>query len=161
MTRFVGMLTGILITISLYFLYLDHNLQTAGVAAGIEAIPAMPGESASPDLALPPLPRIPDQDVANKSTESTSNSQPPTADSVQLEALANLIPQEVVFWRPFHSRYSATGFARRMTDATGVKVHVLPVDKKQYRVAFNYLDENDRLSKISIIENITGLELEP
>ena len=37
MVRFMGMLTGIMITISLYILYPGHNLQNMEPAAGVEA----------------------------------------------------------------------------------------------------------------------------
>lgn len=156
MMRFMGMLTGILITISLYFLYLNYAMQAAP-----EPSPAIEAVAPSPEQGLSSPPKAPEHNAGNPLEESTSDYQLPPADLIQPKPSANAGVQEVIFWQPFQSHYSASGFARRMTDATGVRVHVLAADKKQYRVAFSYLDEVDRLTKINIIQNITGLELTP
>ena len=163
MIRFTGMLTGILITIGLYLLYLNINMQAAPVPAEIVPEQLVEAAQPSPDYAPEPMSQVSGQENEAKATPPmVMNQQPqPSPDTGELEAGTDSSAQEAVFWEPFHSRYSATGFARRMTIATGIQIHVLPADKHQYRVAFNYQDEDDRATKISTIEGITGLELTP
>lgn len=161
MIRFTGMLTGILITIGLYLLYLNINMQTSPAAPGI--VPDQALEATQPSPVEPPAiaSGISDQDDEVGASQPTAPDGQDSTDTSEIEASLDPGSLEAVFWEPFHSRYSASGFARRMTVATGIPVHVLPGDKHQYRVAFNYLDEEDRATKISIIESITGLELNP
>ena len=65
-----------------------------------------------------------------------------------------------LFWSPFRSEWSAQGFARRLRSATRVPVEVVAGGTGQYRVAFSYQDETERLAHIERIETITGLRLE-
>ncbi len=65
-----------------------------------------------------------------------------------------------LFWSPFRSEWSAQGFARRLSSATRVPVEVVAAGTGQYRVAFSYQDETERLAHIERIETITGLQLE-
>jgi hypothetical protein len=65
-----------------------------------------------------------------------------------------------LFWSPFRSEWSAQGFARRLRSATRVPVEVVAAGSGQYRVAFSYQDETERLAHIERIETITGLRLE-
>ena len=161
MIRFAGMLTGILITIGVYLLYLDVSMQTSPVAPEIvpdqalEATPSSPVES--PVIAS----SISDQNDEAAASQPMAPDDQASTDTSDTKASLGSGSLEADFWNPCHSHYSATGFARRMTVATGIPVHVLPGDKHQYRVAFNYLDEEDRATKISVIESITGLELTP
>ncbi len=65
-----------------------------------------------------------------------------------------------LFWSPFRSEWAAQGFAGRLTSATQVPVEVINAGPGQYRVAFSYRDETERLAQIERIETITGLKLE-
>lgn len=65
-----------------------------------------------------------------------------------------------LFWSPFRSEWSALGFARRLSSATQVPVEVVAAGTGQYRVAFSYQDEMERLAHIERIETVTGLQLE-
>jgi len=65
-----------------------------------------------------------------------------------------------LFWSPFRSAWSAQGFAGRLTSATQVPVEVVNAGPGEYRVAFSYQDETERLAQIMRIESITGLKLE-
>jgi len=65
-----------------------------------------------------------------------------------------------LFWSPFRSEWSARGFAGRLTSATQVPVEVINAGPGEYRVAFSYQDETERLARIERIETITGLKLE-
>ena len=161
MIRFTGMLTGILITIGLYLLYLNINMQASPAAP--EIVPNQALEAPQPSPVEPPaiVSGMSGQDDATGTTEPMAPSEQASMDTGEAEASLVSGSLEAVFWEPFHSRYSASGFARRMTVATGIPVHVVPGGKHQYRVAFHYLDEEERTTKISIIESITGLELSP
>jgi hypothetical protein len=163
MMRFMGMLTGILITTGLYFLYLNHNMQA--IPASLDTGPGQAEEvvvaSPSPGLTLAASSNLSKQDAGDRVAEPLTQHQQLSPDILEPETSTDSNTRTAVFWDPFHSRYSASGFARRITHATGIQVHILPADKHQYRVAFNYLDENDRVTKFNIIESITGLELTP
>jgi hypothetical protein len=65
-----------------------------------------------------------------------------------------------LFWSPFRSEWAARGFAGRLTSATQVPVEVINAGPGEYRAAFSYRDETERLARIERIETITGLELE-
>lgn len=65
-----------------------------------------------------------------------------------------------LFWSPFRSEWAARGFAGRLTASTQVPVQVVNVGPGQYRVAFSYRDETERLARIAHIETVTGLKLE-
>jgi hypothetical protein len=65
-----------------------------------------------------------------------------------------------LFWSPFRSEWAARGFARRLTESTEVPVEVIHMGPGNYRVAFNYQDESERLARIERIETVTGLQLE-
>jgi len=65
-----------------------------------------------------------------------------------------------LFWSPFRSAWSAQGFAGRLTSATQVPVEVVNAGPGEFRVAFSYQDETERLAQIMRIESITGLKLE-
>ena len=65
-----------------------------------------------------------------------------------------------LFWSPFRSEWAARGFAGRLTLATQVPVEVINAGPGEYRAAFSYQDETERLARIERIETITGLKLE-
>jgi len=65
-----------------------------------------------------------------------------------------------LFWSPFRSEWAARGFADRLTSATQVPVEVINAGPGEYRAAFSYQDETERLARIERIETITGLKLE-
>ena len=63
------------------------------------------------------------------------------------------------FWNPFRSEIAANGFATRLTRVTGIDYRVVRLEPGTYQVAFAYADDDERRSKISQIEQATGLEL--
>jgi hypothetical protein len=65
-----------------------------------------------------------------------------------------------LFWSPFRSEWAAQGFAGRLSLATQVPVEVINAAPGEYRAAFSYQDETERLARIERIETITGLKLE-
>ena len=63
-------------------------------------------------------------------------------------------------WSPFHSKWAAQGFARRLTVATDVPVEVVHEGPGNYQVVFSYRDDGERQAMVERIETVTGLELE-
>lgn len=68
-------------------------------------------------------------------------------------------PQWHVFWSPFRSELSARGFADRVERLTGMDLEVTRVEPGRYQVAFLYLDDMERQSKLAEIAAMTGLRL--
>jgi len=64
-----------------------------------------------------------------------------------------------LFWSPFRSRLAASGFASSLTDRSDVSVEVVKLSPTEFRVAFEYQDETERLATIHRIESTTGLKL--
>jgi len=64
------------------------------------------------------------------------------------------------FWKPFSTPGSAQGFARSITEKTGLEVKVIRVKAGQYEVAFAYSDAEDRVADTRLIERELGLRLE-
>ena len=64
-----------------------------------------------------------------------------------------------VFWRPFRSRLSAEGFARRVGVMTGLEVRVTEQTPGEFSVAFPYSDDQEKWLNIGTIELATGLTL--
>ncbi len=62
-----------------------------------------------------------------------------------------------MFWRPFRSEFSADGFAERLQQATGMDFRVMRIAPGRYEVAFAYLDEEQRRSRLTQIAAATGL----
>ncbi len=69
-------------------------------------------------------------------------------------------PRWHVFWNPFRSEFSANGFAERLQQSTGMDFRVTRVGPGRYEVAFAYLDEEQRQSRLTRISAATGLHLE-
>lgn len=63
------------------------------------------------------------------------------------------------FWSPFGSQIAANGFVSRLEAVTGYDFRIVKVETGVYEVAFAYMDEAERLDKISVIASATGLEL--
>lgn len=68
-------------------------------------------------------------------------------------------PQWQIFWSPFRSTRSATGFAERLTTVTGLEITVLEERRGRHYVAFAYADELQRDARYALIEHSTGLQI--
>lgn len=152
MMRFTGMLTGILITTGLYFLYLNLNMQ-ASPNSGMKQV--LENSAVSPEQTTIPLTQVP----AQAPETAIVDKQPLLSKPPEPEIISEPTSASATFWKPFRSHYSAAGFARRMSRATGIEIKVIEADKHLYKVAFNYSDEHERAAKTSLIENVTGLDL--
>jgi len=64
-----------------------------------------------------------------------------------------------LFWSPFRSRLAASGFASSLTESSDVSVEVIKLSPTEFRVAFEYQNETERLAMIHRIESTTGIKL--
>ena len=136
-----------------------HRLRTApGRPVSLQAQPRPALETgASPVPAAPPAPQVePDAAPARiaRVAETAPEPAPPRRD------LAPPRPRWHVFWNPFRSEFSANGFAERLQQSTGMDFRVTRAGPGRYEVAFAYLDEDQRQSRLTRISAATGLRLE-
>ena len=102
----------------------------------------------------------------------TDNSEPGVEPGKKLESDFNATSADVgeqveavpepgkkfLFWRPFDFRYKAQSFAAQVKDKSGVDC-LIEKENGEYNVYFMYGDEDDRLEKISFIEEATKLKI--
>lgn len=62
------------------------------------------------------------------------------------------------FWNPFRSEIAARGFVTQLEKVTGLDYRITKLEAGVYQVGFAYMDDNERLAKISQISAATGLE---
>lgn len=67
--------------------------------------------------------------------------------------------RQPILRQPFKSRYSADGFARRLSRETGVEISVIKRAPDRYEVGFSYTSEQDLQQKKTLIESKTGLKI--
>jgi hypothetical protein len=67
--------------------------------------------------------------------------------------------QQYLFWKPFASQGSANGFAKRLTEQTGIEMSVISIKYNQHSVSFSYADDDEKQRMISTINEKTGLNL--
>ena len=63
------------------------------------------------------------------------------------------------FWNPFRSQIAANGFVSQLERVTGLDYRVVRVKNGVYEVAFAYVDDDERRTKLAVISEATGLEL--
>ena len=104
---------------------------------------------------------MPVEESSFDSTLIESNSSPGTPDDAAPIARDQPAPQPRwhVLWSPFRSELSAHGFADRLERLTGMDLQVTRVGPGRYQVAFRYLDDVERQSKLAEIAAMTGLRL--
>ncbi len=136
-----------------------HRLRTApGSRASLEAPPQpAPRSEPRPPPTPPPKPQA-GPDTARPGRETVAEA-PPEPPPPRLE-MPPPQPRWHVFWNPFRSEFSANGFAERLQQSTGMDFRVTRVGPGRYEVAFAYLDEAERESRLSRISAATGLHLE-
>jgi hypothetical protein len=124
--------------------------QTAATSTPFDAVRqtdrALPGQTV-PEPTRPrqaaPGPKSPDHTIAEAMID------PPADDASQWHS----------FWNPFRSEIAANGFASRLRSVTGIDYRVVRLEPGSYQVAFAYVDDAERRSKIAQIESATGLDL--
>jgi hypothetical protein len=184
MMRTIGFLSGVCLTIAGFLLVLhlhdsqppetvaetpspptpeEHSRVVAAIAGQVDVEPPA-NESAQ----LVPAPQAVET-AESETPDGSSASAPEPTQQPDLQAAAPVTASDwedsgesgsFLFWSPFRSVWAAEGFARRLTSATQVPVEVVDAGPGEYRVAFSYQDDTERLARINRIETITGLKLE-
>lgn len=94
-------------------------------------------------------------EAASIDDPSQVDDEPPRPEDVAEQPEANWH----VFWRPFRSRLSATGFTDRLAQVTGLDYRVVQIEPGSYQVAVSFTDDDDLDQRIATIEAATGLRL--
>jgi len=176
--RTIGFLSGVCLTIAGFLLVL--HLHDSQPPETVVETPLPPPPEARSRVAAASAGQLDIEPPANASAQavetadsetpvdgSASAPQPPPQPDIQAAAPVTASDREdsgesgsFLFWSPFRSVWAAEGFARRLTSATQVPVEVVDAGPGEYRVAFSYQDDTERLARINRIETITGLKLE-
>lgn len=162
MFRFFGFVIGSAVAIGAMLLLLGvPKLKLAGPL--VEAREPDPGttEAVEPittvvvEPAAEPEPRFAELSPAAESAAS--------AEPVEIPVLDPGPAAEDVhwhsFWNPFRSELAATGFVSRLERVTGLDYRIVKMKPGAYQVAFAYVDDSERVTKLSQIEAATGLSL--
>lgn len=178
MMRTIGFLSGVCLTIAAFLLVLHlHESQPPETVA--ETPSPAPAEERSRVVAAI-AEQVDSEPPSNESAQAVGTavsetqdggnaSAPQPAQQPDIQAAPPVTASDwedsgesgsFLFWSPFRSVWAAEGFARRLTSATRVPVEVVDAGPGEYRVAFSYQDDAERLARINRIETITGLKLE-
>ena len=93
---------------------------------------------------------------------SVSESTLPDTDAEKKEVLEQEAPVTTAwqaFWTPFRTKRSATGFAARIHDLTGLTIDVQEAGTGKYQVCFAYTGERERQLYMKLIEEQTRLTI--
>lgn len=156
MIRLLGFLTGSAATtaVILAVIGLPERVPSDAVEApGAAAAASEPRESAPL-----PVPKERDEPEPSRIPIAEQQSHPGPGPGPD-PAVADAAPHWHSFWNPFRSEIAANGFAARLRAVTGIDYRVVRLEPGSYQVAFAYSDDGERRSKISQIENATGLNL--
>jgi len=214
MTKALGFLTGVCLTVAAFVLLLDRShiqgeekRALVSVATEVRPVDVMPGPAEkvlTTDTAKPKsnagtkidnaaaMTSSVDETAPTDSAHAVSNTYEPVTVSQPFEPadrkqqtnsampVANVqrvgdavkpsenpeplalerLSRPHVFWSPFRSEWAAKGFARRLTYATQIPIEVVKEGADEFRVSFDYQNENQCLAYIERIESIPGLQLE-
>lgn len=161
MARLIGFIAGCLITtIGVMFF---NAPQAPGVAGNEQRLPdeitldeTTLSEQAPQvtDLTGKPMEPVSDKLAAAVYTSSQASSDV----EIGRKPLA-VEHRQTIFRQPFRSRYSADGFARRLSSETGLQISVIERAPDRYEVGFSYTSEQDLQQKKTLIESKTGLKI--
>jgi hypothetical protein len=184
MMRTIGFLSGVCLTVAAFLLVVHPRESQPPQTVAETLSPTAPEEPSRATAAIAghvdnappanaPAPAVPAPQAAGAADSETPGgdnatapepAQPPDVQAVAPVAASDgedsSEPGSFLFWSPFRSAWAAEGFARRLTSATQVPVEVVDAGPGNYRVAFSYQDDTERLARINRIETITGLKLE-
>ncbi len=141
MFRFVGFLVGSALAIAAMLLLLGvPQLEIAGPLVEAREPQPPPSETVEPTV----------EAVAVNEPEGIPVLDPGPAEAdVRWQA----------FWNPFRSELAATGFVSRLERVTGLDYRVVKMKPGAYQVAFAYVEDEERLTRLAQIEAATGLNL--
>ena len=167
MMRAIGFLAGVCLTVAAFLLVVhtvenqpDPVAETPSASTQDERARMITAGAEPVDIgtATPEIQQSGNASTSEPAPQRDAQASEPPADAAHREASSEA--GSFLFWSPFRSAWAAEGFARRLTSATQVPVEVVDAGRGEYRVAFRYRDDTERLARISRIETITGLELE-
>lgn len=122
--------------------------------------PTPPVAAPTPSTAPPPrqsaaemIPAVLSVPIASEEASSTVMSTPaPVERQPNPDATAQTAPA----WTPFHSRASARGFARHLSEKTGVEFTIFKEGPGRYEVMFEYATDAERRAIESRIASVAG-----
>ena len=122
-------------------------------------MPRLPSSEPVPEQVPAPMPvPLPAPAAAAAAAPVPVPEQEPEQEAAEVEPVATESHWHS-FWSPFGSQIAANGFVSRLEAVTGYDFRIVKVETGVYEVAFAYMDEAERLDKISVIASATGLEL--
>ena len=113
-------------------------------------------ETANAAIAAVPPPSIPASAPVSQ-PEASSVAIPAMASPSRVQGLETL--QWEPIWAPFRRRMSAEGFARRVTNQSGIETVVVKEAPGSYQVMIARRDSVDRVLQLLQIQEVTGLNL--
>lgn len=166
MFRFFGFVIGSALAIAAILLLVGlPRLKVAGPL--VEARDPEPATTEALEPATEPEPRIAELPPAAQFAAGDESLEIPmefpTETPVEIPVLDPGPAAEDVhwhaFWNPFRSELAATGFVSRLERVTGLDYRIVKMKPGAYQVAFAYLDDSERVTKLAQIEAATGLNL--
>ena len=181
MSRFIGLILGILLVAGGFFLYFEKGADVkrawTHMISGHEAPSTAAPEIVVPEKTVPGQITVPEAPVVAAVTEASPVPEtpvlPPDVSSpmpeMKTQASSSVDnPGETVetpryrqiFWRPFRTRISAKGFANRVQEITDLNVEVMERGPTEFVVAFPYGDESERKAGLALIRERTRMEVD-
>lgn len=141
---------------------MEELVELAKVPGGLEEVPgtldtANDFEDVEPAKAPGTLNEVPGTVVMVDDPE-----EPTIVSELLVPATVAEVPgtmQWQAFWNPFRSEIAANGFVAQLERVTGLDYRVVRIKPGRYEVAFAFLNDAERRTKLSQIEAATGLEL--
>lgn len=186
MFKFIGILSGIVITFTLYYLITGLKSDSELDSKPVKVISSDPGIPVKKDIdtkqiVIESLPdeveQLDGESIASTNTRKLELLEQPKIEPIISKAdpqkdiaeTSESIPKPLVttnselfvFWTPFNSHYAANGFANSLGKKTGIPMQVVNDQPEIYQIAFAYSDTSDKEEKINRIRSITGLEVLP
>jgi hypothetical protein len=162
MFRFFGFVMGSVVAIGAMLLLLGvPKLKLAGPLVDAREPGPLMTEAAEPltteaiEPATEPEPRFVELSPAAESAASGNPVEIPVLDP----GPAQEDVQWHAFWNPFRSELAANGFVSRLERVTGLDYRIVKMKPGAYQVAFAYVDDSERVTKLAQIEAATGLNL--
>lgn len=151
---------------------MDEATTETGPQAGLPSNEVVTDDAVLPDEpagALDTEPETANAAIAAVPSPSTSAFAPvsqPQASSVAIPAMASPSRAQGLetlqwepIWAPFRRRMSAEGFARRVTNQSGIETVVVKEAPGSYQVMIARRDSVDRVLQLLKIQEVTGLNL--
>ena len=149
--------------------YREEEAQGKAKTSAAEEMPAIQGAGSKPAREQRKDPVAVSGEEAPGFFQDKSAGQPSVSDGALPDTEAGtsedqasagpVITSWQVFWTPFRTKRSATGFAARIHDLTGLTLDVQEAGHGKYQVCFAYTDEEERQLHMKLIEEQTRLSI--